>query len=283
MANGGGDALRRRAVDAYRAVKAPLRPYVRRNWNRPVMRATATQARRWLAVYENGDHNLATNGEAALLGRLPAGSVRVAFDVGCHQGTWTDALLAVQPAARVHAFEASPPTGAALVERYATDDRVVVHPVGLGDEPGRLVLHSVEGHGDINSFVAPATADAVAVEVEVRTGDDVLADLGDDVEIDLLKIDTEGFDLRVVQGFVGALAAGRIAMLQFEYNAWNIESRALLIDFYELLEPLGYRLGKVHPTDVDLRPYRVEDENWIGPAVVAVRSDRPDLIAALRP
>src|SRR5205814_1103726 len=66
-----------------------------------------------------------------------------------------------------------------------------------------------------------------------------------------LKIDTEGNDLEVLHGAKGLLQAGGIEMLQFEYNHRWITARRFLLDVFELLTPLGYRLGKVTGSGIE--------------------------------
>ena len=60
--------------------------------------------------------------------------------------------------------------------------------------------------------------------------------------IDFLKVDTEGADIDVLQGFRNAFEQGAVTMAQFEYNDLSLKlSRTLLADFYELLTPLHDR------------------------------------------
>jgi hypothetical protein len=58
-------------------------------------------------------------------------------------------------------------------------------------------------------------------------------------------------------------------------------SRFLLRDFYQLLEPAGYLVGKIFPNGVDFRPYSPDDENFFGPNFLAVQRKADDLITHL--
>jgi hypothetical protein len=87
----------------------------------------------------------------------------------------------------------------------------------------------------------------------------------------------------VLRGFSELLAAGGVEALQFEYGRANIVTHNLLRDHYELLEPLGYVVGKVYPGSVDFRPYDVWlDEDFLGPNYLAVRAANTALVSALR-
>jgi SAM-dependent methyltransferase len=87
-------------------------------------------------LWANADHALAylaeadgiphrTEGEAALLELLPERVDRF-VDLGCGDGRLTALLLAARPGARAVAVDFSPPMLAAVRERFADDDRVIV-------------------------------------------------------------------------------------------------------------------------------------------------------------
>ena len=67
----------------------------------------------------------------------------------------------------------------------------------------------------------------------------------------LLKIDTEGHDLSVVEGAGELLRTGSLDVIQFEYNHRWVFSRRYLRDAFELFEPLGYCIGKVTPHAIE--------------------------------
>ena len=153
--------------------------------------------------------------------------------------------------------------------------------MALSSRSGTGALHLDDAHHSMNSLTARPHVDEVeTAEVTLRRGDEVMADL--DLErIDFLKVDTEGHDLSVIQGFEGALHRGAVAAIQFEYNLFSIFSRTLLLDYYEYLAPLGYTIGKIRPNGVHFVDYDVAEENWIGPDCVAVHRSRPDLSRSL--
>jgi FkbM family methyltransferase len=226
---------------------------------------------------DNVSHDLFTNGEAVAVQRHPG--IALALDVGAFRAEWTGIVRAAHPRARIHAFEPTPATAERLAALVADDELVTVHRCALGSRSGPAPLHVDPERPNLNSLLPDSAPETVTVEV-VR-GDDVLAEEGIG-HVDFLKIDSEGGDFQVLEGFGGALEAGTIDVLEFEYNRWNITARRLLADFYELLEPCGYTIGKVHPDGVDFADYSPALENWRGPACIAVRRARADLVDALR-
>jgi FkbM family methyltransferase len=118
-------------------------------------------------------------------------------DCGANLG-WYSVVAGVLGASVV-AFEPMPENAALLrrnVELNGLDERVEVHQVGLGSQPGRAVLElSVANQGD-HRMVAEPSGRKATVEVEIRTLDDVL----DGRRPDLLKLDTQGSEVAILTG-----------------------------------------------------------------------------------
>ena len=112
-----------------------------------------------------------------------------------------------------------------------------------------------------------ASADA-AVPVSVTTLDAYCAEHGI-AEIDFLKIDTEGHDLKVLRGARERFAARAIAIVQFEYGMTNIDSRDLLKDFFAFFAEFGYDLFKLRANALasfaryDARLETFTYQNWV--------------------
>lgn len=250
-------------------------------WNRGV----AQLCRTYLNAFDNLDYDARTNGEDALLDRLPCPAGSVLFDVGANRGSWTAAVRARHPGADVHAFELDPEVAAVLAGRFAADPSVTVVGAGLSDHDGVAALHRDGRSTRATSLVGPgpAAGDAgpgATIEVAVRTGDRYLAGAGIE-RVRFVKVDAEGADLAVLRGFAGALADRRIDALQFEHNECAVTAGVHLRRFVELLDPLGYDVGRLFPTGVLFRPWRPTQEREAAGNHVAVRRDLPELRAAL--
>ena len=234
---------------------------------------------------ENRDYQLDRNGEGWVLQQLAkAGQPRVVFDVGAHHGQWTRLAATRLTDAAVHAFEIVPDTCAQLRQRCADATRVTVNNVGLSDEPGEMDVYC-DPNRDSKATVVARRANAdeqqrQTTRLPVTTGEAYCREAGVD-HIDMLKLDVEGHEPAALRGFEPMLRRGAIDVIQFEYGYVNIDTKFLLKDFYEYLEPFGMAVGKIYPDHVDLRPYRYEDENFYGPNYLAVHRERDDLIAAL--
>jgi FkbM family methyltransferase len=177
----------------------------------------ANFCRYYLRVYENCNWEFAKNGEEEALRRLTPVAPSVIFDVGAHEGTWSDIALKCFPTATIHAFEIAPPTAIKLSSHFSQTERVVVNAIGLGESAGSVEVIYFPGHAD-NTLIPPAgqplPADARRLLCEVETGDGYCL-MKAITHIDFCKIDVEGFEYNVIKGFSSMLSSKSVDVVQF--------------------------------------------------------------------
>jgi FkbM family methyltransferase len=185
------------------------------------------------------------NGERWLLERV-AGRVGTFVDVGANVGAWSEAVLAGNPQARGIAVE----PGAVALERLRSrlGGRIEIVDAACADSEGEAVFNELPDAGETSSLAAAdAIAEAATRTVQVTTLDRLLESRGIDT-VDLVKIDAEGYDGRVLAGAGRALAGQRLGIVQFEYNGpWALSGSTL---GHELgrLAAAGYRTFALRPT-----------------------------------
>ena len=129
------------------------------------------------------------------------GNARVFVDVGANQGLFTLVATAINPEVRVHAFEPNPSVNGLLRANIAANrlmDRVTVSPQVVSDQAGVVefrVPESPYSAAGAMSAVSLSPGGAVVGLPAVRL-DDVLGD----EQLDVLKIDDEGAEARVIRG-----------------------------------------------------------------------------------
>ena len=241
----------------------------------------------YLFYYSNPEGDFETNGEANLI-RTYARMAHnpVVFDVGSNHGEWALTAAKHMPDARIHAFEIAPQTYELGEKALRGYKNIIANPFGLGKEAGtvRLIFHpqndtltttipNIEIH---DSLGEPKIFDA-----RVETGDGYCHRAGID-QIGLLKIDVEGAEGHILDGFKTLLERQAIDVIQFEYGIANIFSETLLYSLYERLVPHGYQIGRLSRRGVGFAEYKWTMENFTGPNYVAVHISNLSLIDALR-
>jgi FkbM family methyltransferase len=237
--------------------------------NNRVFSSTAKLCRQYLKWFGNASYQPARNGERWLLEALRAEPIRTVLDVGANVGNWS--LLAAEqfPEATIYALEVIPKTAAVLRERVGHSDRIRPFALGLAAETGTLSLRyhdSASTHATFTDY--PHSWSGERIECQVIRGDEFLAREGVG-EVHFLKLDVEGAEHLVLQGFEEHLRRGRVRFVQFEYGRVNILTHFLLRDFYHLFRKFGYVVGKIYPDYVDFREYDLSDEDFIGPNYLA--------------
>jgi FkbM family methyltransferase len=165
----------------------------------------------------------------------------VVLDVGANVGGYSRDIVAINPSATVFAFEPHPLTFERLVSNVHAHGNI--HPLNyaVGHRPGRQILydrHSERGtvHASIYREVIESIHqdESTGYEVKVMTLDEFI-EKKELARVDLLKIDTEGYELNVLKGGTNAIRSRIFKAIQFEFNEMNVVSRVFFKDFIELL------------------------------------------------
>jgi FkbM family methyltransferase len=174
--------------------------------------------------------------------------VNVFFDVGANIGQTSLCALKNFPDATIYAFEPHEATFAALCSNIGTP-RVHAFNLALSDRRGEAEFFDYGALATSNSLVGDAQyAARIKHQVSVTTVEcDTLDSLcqGLNIErIDVLKVDTEGHDLAVLQGAERMLSERRIRFVYVEFNTLGPKSGTTggaLLPISSMLEPLGFR------------------------------------------
>jgi FkbM family methyltransferase len=230
-------------------------------------------------AHDNWNYDSETNGEFQLLRRLKHLPLKTIFDVGANLGEWSKEATDCFPTAAVHAFEIVPATYEGLTAQIAGMGSVRCHDVGLSDRDGGATLNYTPENDQVASLFGVDRIHAlpfVQLDVAVRRGDTFCAEAGIDA-IDILKIDAEGAEHLVLDGFGAMLDDGRIGLIQFEYGMVNIFTHKLLVDYWPMLESRHYRIGKLMPQGVTFGDYSPRAEDFRGANYIAVHRSRQDM------
>jgi FkbM family methyltransferase len=160
----------------------------------------------------------------------------VAVDVGANLGFMSGIFSGlVGPSGRVHSFEPSPVVYGKLLEVIQANDYVNVLPynIGCGKEESSLVLHSPSssGHATLRPNAGMEGKTPEKQIVRIVKMDEFL---GLELErLDLLKIDTEGYEDEVLAGAAGLIQKFKPIIyieLCSEYLISSQNARRILLD-----------------------------------------------------
>lgn len=167
------------------------------------------------------------------------------IDGGANRGDTVAKLRARFPGATIHAFEPIPALAEGVRQRFADDERVVVHCAALAAEDGLLPFRVLRA--DVTSSVLAPSAlkrryngDAVDVVEELE----VLALRLDGIfqaPIDVLKLDLQGFELEALRGLGERLVDVRVILTEVELVPLY-DGQPLFGDIDVALRQAGFRL-----------------------------------------
>lgn len=197
----------------------------------------------------------------------------VVFDVGGNAGQSIAQLKQVLPTAEIHSFEPSASTFAVLSSNAGSYPDVHLVNAGVGAVTGSSTLFENE-NSETSSFLRPLETwwgEVVAEsDVDVVALDDYCAAKGLD-HIDLLKTDTQGFELEVLKGARGLMQSRSIRLILLEVIFAQLYEGAPSFDvIFRLLSDNGFELVSFY--DLVVREGRL---SW-GDALFALSRDGSD-------
>lgn len=193
-----------------------------------------------------------TAAEAAVLRRFIRTDTPTILDVGANVGYSIRHFMSLFPSAVVHAFEPDPDVFQELRARLPVTQRLILNNVGIGDQSATLTLYR-NSFAPTNSFLRLNLSsiwarsifglrEAGSAQVPVTTLDQY-CEAANLLAIDILKIDTQGFEERCLRGARRLLQEGRVSLIKIEIIFGDIYGETS--SFYQIeqhLHPCGYRL-----------------------------------------
>jgi FkbM family methyltransferase len=252
----------------------------------PRWRHLAPVANSYLALYLAGKR-LTEKRELALLQTLIEPGMTIA-DIGANVGFYAVQMGQwVGASGRVLAFEPDPFTFELLRRRTAAaaPANIEVQQFALGEARGRATLYcSAYNRADNRIGQRHDESNVEAIEIEVRTLDDYLADRGLEA-VDAMKIDVQGLEAHVLRG--AGQTIPRVRWIWLEFSPDHLRGAGTEPEgFLAKLGALGMKLYEVteHGTLEPLTDYRAHAKK-IGSSysdLVLMRTAPPGRAAARR-
>ena len=181
------------------------------------------------------------------------------FDVGANEGRWIDSVNEFFKKPNIHAFEPSEKEFQILKEKYSEERNIVLNNFALGEMEDEQYFN-INYKGGLNSFydvnqntnwfrrqqnnkkVFNENFTLKKEKVSINTIDNYL--ISKNIEfIDIVKIDTQGYEPKVLEGALNALKSKKIQTILAEIIISDIYKSN--VSFFELEKNLinnGYKL-----------------------------------------
>lgn len=182
-------------------------------------------------------------------------SIEVVVDVGANTGQTITELRHMGFDGKIVSFEPTPHLFSGLQDQFGKDPKWSGHQLALGREPGEMVLHRYQEES-MNSFLLPSqlgidrfrtlAADPIGeVTVPVERLDSVWADLIPSGRT-FLKVDTQGFDMEVLNGATGCLDSVVAVLTEVPINQ-IYEGMPSVLDVLSFMDEHGFQLSGLFP------------------------------------
>jgi FkbM family methyltransferase len=168
---------------------------------------------------------------------------KVIVDVGANIGDFTRTCRLYFPNAKVYAFE--PEKLPNLIALTKKDPNIAVIHKAVGNESKKVMFNITEDSAR-NSILIPLDKKVISSkEIEMVTLDSWAQH--HNITVDILKIDTEGYDLEVLKGAVNVLNNTKVVFLEvFFFSAFKEEQANVnnVIDIFIFLYSRAFKFHK---------------------------------------
>lgn len=174
-------------------------------------------------------------------------NVTVLLDVGANLGQYASALRELGFEGRIISFEPLSKQCVLLKERSLNDKDWECHQCATGDADGHIVIN-VAGNSESSSILPmlglhvdayPASAYVDKESVQIRRLDSILENEISDSDRLLIKIDTQGYEMKTLQGAAGILS--KVEIIDIELTLIPLyESQPSFIEMISFLEAHGF-------------------------------------------
>ena len=168
----------------------------------------------------------------------------IIFDVGANTGQSIDRFRSIFPDSKIYSFEPDKVSFKTLRENHSGDG-LHAYEIALGDKPGTAKLY-LNTSKDMNSLLKSENPQwgqrDGEDEVSVSTVDKFCEE-NEVMHIDLLKTDTQGFELQVLKGCSRMMSEKRIDLVAMEVIFSNMyEGISPFDEVYRFMLDNGFRL-----------------------------------------
>ena len=174
----------------------------------------------------------------------------IIFDVGANKGQSIKIFYTLFPKCKIHAFEPSKETFQELSKKFKKSDKLNLWNIGFGASEKRLSFFE-NSCSDMSSFLKPSTEAWGEIikesELDIHTLYSFCHKNNID-KIDLLKIDTQGYDLEVLKGASQILKRGKVRLVFIELIFSDMYTGMPQVgEIFNFLYEMNFSLVTIYP------------------------------------
>lgn len=174
--------------------------------------------------------------------KIPLATV---FDIGANVGSFSQELLKTNSDSLIFAFEPVKSTFEKLVNNKWSHSHISFHQLALGNTDEKITINIYDEKDSVLNSLNPNAMckdNGQKEEIVVQRGDNFCAQYNIS-HINLLKIDTEGFELNVLEGFSKMLNSKSIDLIYIETGFGKDNRRnTYFSEILDVLNKKGYQL-----------------------------------------
>jgi len=181
----------------------------------------------------------------------------IIFDVGANVGDFTDYLLGKTSNCEFKTFEPIKDTFSKLQNRFKANSKVMNFNFALGEKAGDQVIHLFEDN-QLNSLKGDLSSDEQISNkqtVIIKTLSDFCPESSVE-RIDLLKIDTEGFELEILRGGIDILKNVKYIFVEVGFVDEDLRHTSF-VKVDKFLKELGFSFYSLYDLYHYNRPYEL--------------------------
>lgn len=209
---------------------------------------------------------------------------KILIDIGAHEGIYTQEVRKKVDKIECHLFEPSTSNIKILNQKFLNDiDKVSINNFALSNKKTNAILFSNTPGSGIGSLTKRKLdhfkrLESRGYDWEMNIEEQVSLIRFDeywtnkDQTIDYVKIDVEGHELDVLEGFGDLI--NKIKLIQFEFGGCNIDTRTFFQDFWYFFRDKNFLLYRISPRGCRLiKFYTPREENFMTSNYVAINQN----------
>lgn len=243
----------------------------------------------WLfnKIENNNNTIFEENGEEFFIKNLfksmrEMGGDMIVFDIGANVGNYSSMLLHYAKIyninLKIHLFEPTKGCFTVLSEKFRNKNNIILNNFGLSNNNTIAKIFYDEEQSGLASLYQ---RNLEHYGIKLTQSEDIILKRADEYiseysinHIDFIKLDVEGHELKVLEGFGDYLNGDFIDYIQFEYGGAYIDSRSNLMEIYNFLTKRNFTIAKIMPSGLEIRDYKPFMDNFQYANYVAISNRR---------